>query len=97
MSQLNIRTRIYEDYLKKSRLNEYAKLLTTAKNEGYKMLSIIDFYRFIKGGTAIGEKILINRHDIDTSPNVAAKMFEIEKSIYGQNGSSTYYFRDCTL
>ena len=37
--------------------------------------------------------MFINRHDIDTSPKVAREMFEIEKSVYGNDGSVTYYFR----
>lgn len=41
-------------------------------------------------------KYLINRHDIDTSPRVAEKMFNIEKKIYGNEGNATYYFRDKT-
>lgn len=40
---------------------------------------------------------MLNRHDIDTSPNVARKFFEIEKEVYGREGSVTYYFRDKTI
>ena len=44
-----------------------------------------------------GIKLLVNRHDIDTSPRVARKFFEIEKSVYGHEGSVTYYFRISTI
>jgi len=88
--------KIYEDFLKASRLNQYKKLLQNAKNKGYKMMGILDFYNHISNNNQIIDKILINRHDIDTSPKTARKMFEIEKSVYGNLGSSTFYFRDKT-
>ena len=44
-----------------------------------------------------GIKLLVNRHDIDTSPRVARQFFEIEKNVYGREGSATYYFRNSTV
>lgn len=48
-------------------------------------------------GGGITGKVFYNRHDIDTSPKVAREMFEIEKAVYGHEGSVTYYFRDSTI
>lgn len=86
--------RVYEDYIKKSRLCDYENVLKLANSKGYKMMGINEFaHHDILGG----ELILVNRHDIDTSPRVAKKMFEIEKKVYGDAGSSTFYFRQSTF
>lgn len=90
--------RLYEDYFKPSRLRDYQLVLETAFNLGYKMVSISQFHNMVVDGNSGGcTKILVNRHDIDTSPKVAAEFFYIEKSIYGMNGSATYYFRNSTI
>lgn len=93
---MSIKDRIYEDYFKKSRLPEYRRTLQAAKEQGYQMVSVLDYTRIVKAGNLKGRKIYVNRHDIDTSPRVAAKMFAIEKEVYGKNGTATYYFRDTT-
>ena len=90
--------RIYEDYLKQSRLDSYKELLNKAKYHGYTMLSIRDYIKWLQDEPDIERcKILINRHDIDTSPKVAAIFFDIEKEIYGSNGTASYYFRNSTI
>ena len=90
--------RIYEDYFKKSRLPKYKEVLTLAKENGYKMVGIMDFYNLVASGEIGGGiKLLVNRHDIDTSPKVARRLFEIEKEVYGKEGSATYYFRNSTI
>lgn len=100
---MKISVRLYEDYWKKSRLNDYQDMLEHAKKNGYEMAGILDFYKMVKNGELSKKfydgdrKLLINRHDIDTSPRVARKMFEIEKQVYGKNASATYYFRDSTV
>ena len=93
---MKLKQRLYEDYLKKSRLPEYRKLLLTAQTAGYQMVGILQFFKMVKEKEQL-DRILINRHDIDTSPKVARQMFEIEKEIYGKNGSATYYFRNSTM
>lgn len=94
---MKLSERLYEDYLKKSRLKEYEKLLVSARDSGYKMLSIIDFYYMMTQGKVNEiDKIIVNRHDIDTSPKVAKEMFDIERRVYGNEGSATYYFRKST-
>ena len=94
---MSLKQRIYEDYLKKSRLPAYRRTLQVAKLHGYQMVGILDFTRIVRRGNLSGKKIYINRHDIDTSPKVAAEMFEIEKEIYGRTGTATYYFRNSTI
>ena len=93
---MSIKLRLYEDYLKTDRLPEYRKVLEAFHEAGYQMIGILDLYKMINRGGITG-KILINRHDIDTSPKVARKMFEIEKAVYGKEGTATYYFRDSTI
>lgn len=94
---MKLNKRIYEDFFKKSRLQEYRDLLIDAKNKGYKMMGIYDFYNYVNFKKSFeNEKIIIMRHDVDTSPRVAKKMFDIEYAIFGKNGTSTYYFRDKT-
>lgn len=95
---MSLGNRIYEDYLKKSRLKYYKELLQTAKKNGYRMVGVLEYYEIIVNGrSSTDEKILINRHDIDTSPKVARKLFEIEQSVYGHDGGATYYFRNSTI
>ena len=93
---MRIMQRIYEDYFKPSRLPDYKRILEAFRDAGYQMISILDLYNMVISGGITG-KVFINRHDIDTSPNVAREMFEIEKEIYGHEGSATYYFRDSTI
>ena len=99
-SYMRIRQRIYEDYFKRSRLARYGELLSVAKKAGYKMLGISAFYDLVVSGVLednCTELLLINRHDIDTSPKIARKLFEIEKTVYGKAASATYYFRNSTI
>lgn len=94
---MGIKKKIYEDYFKPSRLDKYEGILLYAKQNGYCMVGVQEFYDIVNNGTLNGtKKYLLNRHDIDTSPKVAREMFEIERKIYGENGSSTFYFRDTT-
>lgn len=88
--------RIYADYLKKSKLDTYKNILQYAKEHDYRMVGISKFIDLIPT-ISNGEKILINRHDIDTSPKVAADFFDIEKEVYGHDGDATYYFRKSTI
>lgn len=93
---MSITDRFYEDYLKKSRLPEYRRTLQVAKEHEYQMVGVLDYARLVKKNGLDGKKIYLNRHDIDTSPKVAREMFEIEKEVFGKEGTATYYFRDTT-
>lgn len=94
---MDLKKRIYEDYFKKSRLFEYEALLINLKNNGYRMVSIREYFELQKQSNFGDMKLYINRHDIDTSPRVAREMFDIEKKVFGKEGSATYYFRKSTL
>lgn len=96
---MNIINRIYEDYFKMDRLPYYREMLQYAREHGYIMAGILDFYKMMQNIEAEPNKrkIIVNRHDIDTSPKVAREMFRIEKSVYGKNGGATYYFRNSTI
>lgn len=93
---MKIKKRLQEDYFKKSRLPDYYKVISAFYDAGYRMMGVLDFYNLVSNNKNIG-KVFVNRHDIDTSPRVARKMFEIEKKVYGHEGSATYYFRDSTI
>lgn len=81
---MNIINRIYEDYFKMDRLPYYREMLQYAREHGYIMAGILDFYKMMQNIEAEPNKrkIIVNRHDIDTSPKVAREMFRIEKSVY---------------
>lgn len=93
---MSIKQRLYEDYFKKDRLPDYERVLEAFRDAGYKMVGTLGLHKMVNGGGIAG-KVFINRHDIDTSPRVAREMFEIEKAVYGHEGSVTYYFRDSTI
>lgn len=93
---MNVNQRLFEDYFKRDRLKDYKKVLEAFRSSGYHMVGILDFHNVNKSGGIKG-KYFINRHDIDTSPKVAREMFEIEKEVYGKEGTATYYFRDSTI
>ena len=93
---MRLKQRIYEDYLKPCRLPEYKAVLEYFRDAGYRMVGILELYKMVTGNGVSG-KVFVNRHDIDTSPKVARAMFEIEKFVYGHNGSATYYFRNSTI
>ena len=95
---MGIKKRLYEDYIKSSRLDLYEETLRYAKSNGYEMLGVYDFYNKINNnGISKNSRILLNRHDIDTSSKVAREMFEIEQKVFSTSGSSTFYFRDSTI
>lgn len=90
MSVLN---RIYSDYFLPSRLGEYERLLSTAVKEGYRHLTIPEFYSLAKSNS-LTEKYFIHRHDIDTDVSTAREMFLIEKKL---GVKTSYYFRLSTI
>ena len=47
---MKLSQRIYEDYFKKDRLPKYREVLTIAKENGYSMVGILDFYNLIASG-----------------------------------------------
>jgi len=71
----------------KSRLDVYRALLYEALAAGYRVSSLIDWYR---NGYYPGEKVFLLRHDVDSDSEGAYKMYQIECEL---NVRSTFYFR----
>lgn len=84
--------RIYSDYLMPSRLGQYDALLQSAADAGYRQLSVREFLR--PAPPAGRPPTLVHRHDIDSDPRTAAKMFALEAR---QGVTASYYFRLSTL
>jgi hypothetical protein len=86
--------RLYSDYLMPSRLRGYEALVCAARLAGYTQTSVRLFFEGLREGPRGDEKFLVQRHDIDTDPRTARKMFEIEKK---HDVKASYYFRLSTL
>ena len=85
-----VKNRIYSDYFMKNRFEEYEQMIIDFKNKGFNFAQI-------KERDTIDDKnkkYVFIRHDIDSEPKVAEKMFEIEQK---HGVTSTYYFRQCSL
>lgn len=92
---MNIYKRIYDDFFRPSKEDEYELILKRAKECGYEFHSIISFESIIEQGRDSGKKYLIIRRDIDTADfKICRKFLELEKK-YGARAS--YYFRWNTI
>jgi hypothetical protein len=90
-----IRDRIYSDFLMPSRLGDYRHLLETALAAGYRILSIERYWRLVTDGALDpAGRHLVLRHDIDTDPQTAALMWQIERDLHVEG---SYFFRLGTL
>jgi hypothetical protein len=87
----NIGRRIYSDYMMGDRTPDYEVLLRAAISAGYTLLSVRDF---VARPNVKPERIMVLRHDIDTDPATARRMFEIEREL---GARASYYFRLTTL
>jgi hypothetical protein len=88
-------SRLYADYLMRSRLDDYREFLEFAGKEGYRTLSIIDFADLVRrNGLNAADRYLVLRHDIDTTSKLTDGFFEVEREL---GVYSSYYFRLCTL
>jgi len=92
---MKILSRIYSDYLMPARLEEYGELIEYALKNGYEIISVIDYFQRINSNAiSKADKLLINRHDVDTDVRTARKIFGIEKEL---GVCASYYFRLKTL
>jgi len=87
-------SRIYADYFMASRLGVYYDILKKAISRGYVFMTVLDYMLYQKKGKSLPEKVIINRHDIDTDLVTAKKIFNIEVEL---GVRSTFYFRIKTL
>jgi len=85
--------RLYSDYLMPSRLDEYATILQTLSDNGYKSISIREYNKLLSSDGLEG-RYFVNRHDIDTDVATAKEFFKIEKKY---KAHASYYFRLSTL
>ena len=78
-----------------SRLDAYRALLDSILRAGYRIISVGDFWEEATAGD-IGpsERCLVLRHDVDTDPRTAARMWRIDRDLGVQ---SSYFFRLSTL
>lgn len=92
---MNIKKRLYNDFFRPSKENEYELILKTAKECGYEFHTMLSFEDVISEGVKECGKYLILRRDIDTADfKILRKMLSLEKK-YGAR--ATYYFRWNTM
>lgn len=87
---MNIKKRLYDDFVRPNKLEEYEKIIKIATEEGYEFHTILSFEE-VRENLDPQKKYLVLRRDVDT-PDFAFlyKMFAVEKKY---NARCTYYFR----
>lgn len=92
---MSIKQRLYNDFFRPSKEDEYKKTLKCASNNGYEFHTVLSFEDVIEQGVEYDKKYLILRRDIDTADSkILRKMLALEKE-YGAR--ATYYFRWNTI
>lgn len=87
--------RLYADFLMPSRLKEFDRLLGEIQELGYAVWSVESYWRRARAGRlSSGRRHLVLRHDVDTDPATARRMWEIEQK---RGIASSYYFRLSTV
>ena len=91
---MNIKKRIYDDFFRPSKIDEYEEIIKTAKENNYEFHTVLSFEK-VRENPDPNKKYLINRRDIDTADSyILEQMFAIEQR-YGAR--ATYYFRRNTM
>lgn len=92
---MNLKKRLYNDFLRPSKEDDYKLIIRTAARKGYEFHTVYSFEQIIREGINPEKKYLILRRDIDTADfKILRKMLAIEKE-YGAR--ATYYFRWNTI
>lgn len=92
---MNIKRRLYNDFLRPSKEGEYEAILKAARDNGYEFHTMLSFEDVVGGGRIEGKKYLILRRDIDTADfKILRKMLALEKRF---GARCTYYFRWNTI
>lgn len=92
---MNIKRRLFNDFFRPSKENDYEQILRSACENGYEFHTVLSFEEVVLGGRIEGKKYLILRRDIDTADfNFLKKMLALEIK-YGAR--ATYYFRWNTM
>jgi hypothetical protein len=87
-----IAQRIYCDYLRPERLDEFRRLIARGVDLRYETLTLSAFARLVEAGEA-PQRVLLLRHDVDSDLPRARRMWRIEREL-GVVG--TYFFRRST-
>jgi hypothetical protein len=83
--------RLYADFAMPCRLEEYRRLLLSARESGYEIVSVAKAWSLVgESARTPGRKLFVLRHDVDTGIRTARRMWEIDRSV-GALGS--YFFR----
>lgn len=86
--------RLYEELWQPSRLDDYRRLLQTARQRDYAVIDNEQWLTMIRERTVMpGQKILVMRHDIDTDPRLALDWHRIESEL---GCRASYFFRQST-
>lgn len=85
---MNIIERIKMDYFTRDRLGAYKDLLKYAIDNGYKLMTLRDFW--FDRQNHKNDKVIMLRHDIDTALPRARDIYLIEKEL---DAIGSYYFR----
>jgi hypothetical protein len=81
--------RIKKDYLFAPRHEEYRQILEVARRQGYRVMSLLEFY--LSREELAHQRVIALRHDIDNNNPKGVRLFlELEKEF---GVSATYYFR----
>ena len=88
----NLWHHLYNDFLMPSRMKEFERLINLAHNCKYQVLSLADYYQRVRRGPVQeGERLLLLRCDVESSPDVALAMYRVLREGYGFSGS--FFFR----
>lgn len=95
MNLKSVKRRLYADFFRPSKEDDYEKILKTAKERGYEFHTVLSFEDVLKEGIEKDKRYLILRRDVDTADfKIMRKFLELENK-YGAR--STSYFRWSTL
>ncbi|MFT4101209.1 MAG: hypothetical protein QM674_09270 [Burkholderiaceae bacterium] len=87
--------RTYQDYLMPSRLPEYARLLTLAREQGYRLISVEQWAALLADPTASADtRALVLRHDVDTDARLTLPWSQIEQD---HGAGASYFYRLSTI
>jgi hypothetical protein len=86
--------RLYCDYARRERLDDFRALVRRTRELGYETLTLSAFARLVEAGElGSHQRILLLRHDVDSDVARARRMWEIERAA---DVVGTYFFRRMT-
>ena len=95
LKQFTVLSRLYSEFMMKSRLEEHRCFLAFAIGCGYEVCSIPHFWRLTERGRIQPmDKLLILRHDIDTDIETTRAMWRVEREL---GIKTSYFFRLSTV